>query len=155
MRRRLYSLWICACLGVGSSACASEAGWSDPNLGVMQFKTDVYPVLIRDCAFQACHGAPERFFRIWGPGRVRLSPQSTAFSDATTDEVTRTYERARSMVDREHPERSLLLRKALATEAGGAGHLGADKFGRNVYRTVDDDGYLKLSRWVFSEMQRP
>lgn len=145
----LWSLGLVGCVALG--ACDKGPGWKNPDVKFTEFKEEVYPVLIRDCAFQACHGAEGRFFRVWGPGRTRLDPSmSNAFSEATSEEINRSHERAVSMVDPEDPGHSLLLRKALATEAGGSGHLGADKFGRNVYRTVDDEGYLKLSRWVYS-----
>ena len=147
----LSVLWVV--LAALLEACQADPGWEAANLSSSTFKNEVYPVLIRDCAFQACHGAEGRFFRVWGPGRSRLNPLSNAFSDATSDEIMQSYTRARSMVDHSDPAKSLLLRKALATEAGGAGHLGADKFGRNVYRSVDDEGYIKISRWVFSEQK--
>jgi hypothetical protein len=141
-------VWV---LGLAFGACQPDPGWSTPQLNYQTFTDDVYPVLIRDCGFHACHGAEERFFRVWGPGRLRLDPAvSNAFSEATSEEINATFNRASAMVDSKDPRQSLLLRKALATAAGGAGHLGADKFGRNVYRTVDDAGYLVLSRWVFA-----
>jgi hypothetical protein len=110
----------------------------------------VYPVLIRDCAFHTCHGAPERFFHVWGPGRVRLDPASKAFDLLTGDEASASFDSALSMIDARHPEQSLLLRKALALEAGGMAHGGVDAFGRNVYRTVNDAGFLALSHFVLS-----
>jgi hypothetical protein len=148
MNRATMSMLL---LVAGVCACAQEPGWQMPNISMTTFEDDVYPVLIRDCAFHTCHGAEERFFRVWGPGRVRLDPTMQTASDPATDrEITESYNRALSLIDTKDPRRSLLLRKPLATEAGGAGHLGADKFGRNLYRSVDSDGYVKLSRWVFS-----
>jgi hypothetical protein len=133
------------------AGCDPEPGWAPSTLEQFRFEDEVYPVLLRDCGFHACHGAEERFFRIWGPGRVRMDDRvSTAFSAATNEEINASYQRAQSMVDSRDLTGSLLLRKSLAVEAGGAGHLGADKFGRNVYRTVDDPGYIVLSRWVFA-----
>jgi hypothetical protein len=156
MGHKANTVWICALLGCLLTACAADPGWTTANLSDTEFKDEVYPVLIRDCAFQACHGAEGRFFRVWGPGRARLNPaRSSAFDEATMDEINQSYQRAVGMIDRKDPTRSLLLRKALAQGAGGAGHLGADKFGRNVYRTVDDQGYLVLSRWAFSEKKMP
>jgi hypothetical protein len=132
-------------------ACGDEGkGWQKPKRDFMAFQTEVMPVLLRDCAFSTCHGSSERFFRVWGPGRTRLNPMTRAFDQLTGDEASLNVQHAASMIDNAHPNRSLLLRKPLAVEAGGAGHLGADKFGRNVYRTVNDDGYLKLSRWVLN-----
>jgi hypothetical protein len=140
-----------ALCGALLSACGDEGkGWQKPRRDFMAFQSDVMPVLLRDCAFSTCHGAPERFFRVWGPGRTRLNPLTRAFDIMTGDEASLNLQHAVSMIDNTNPSRSLLLRKPLAMEAGGAGHLGADKFGRNVYRTVNDDGYLKLSRWVLN-----
>jgi hypothetical protein len=113
-----------------------------------EFKEEVLPVMLRDCGFHTCHGAGERFFRVYGPGRARLNPATRAFDLPSGDEVELSYRLALSMIDAEHPAESLLLRKPLAVEAGGAAHLGADAFGRNVYRTVNDSGYLVLARWV-------
>jgi hypothetical protein len=110
----------------------------------------VYPVLLRDCGFHACHGATERFLRVVGPGRVRLDADTEAFDGATGDEAGASYQSALTMLDAEHPERSLLLVKPLAIEAGGASHGGNDPFGRNVYRTAQDEGYLALARFVFA-----
>lgn len=137
--------------------CASFFGCSDdqpaPPLAEREFRDfqAVYPVLLRDCGFHACHGAPERFFRVVGPGRVRLDADSEAFDGATGDEASASYESALTMLDAEHPERSLLLKKPLAIEAGGASHGGNDAFGRNVYRTAHDEGYLAISRFVFAQ----
>src|ERR1700755_2646142 len=48
------------------------------------FTNDVIPVLLRDCGFQACHGSPERFFRVWGPGRTRYPvPGTTTCKDGS------------------------------------------------------------------------
>ena len=114
-----------------------------------QFEAEVYPVLLRDCAFQACHGSTERFFQVLGPGRLRLMPLNDQ-PEPMPEEVQHSYERARSMIDVRAPERSLLLRKPLAVEAGGTGHEGVDDFGRNVYSSKLDPGYAAIERWVLA-----
>lgn len=135
---------------LGLVACAQDEGYEQPNLSLTTFEDEVYPVLIRDCGFQTCHGSAERFFRIWGPGRDRLLSTSNPFDPVTDQEIELSYRRTVAMVDAKSPADSILLKKPLSVAAGGAGHLGADRFGRNVYRTQDDPGYLALSRWVFS-----
>jgi hypothetical protein len=138
-------------LVLGGVACntASEGNAIATN-DFKLYKSDVYPVLIRDCGFHACHGAPERFFRVWGPGRARMDPATRSFALLTASENETNYSVALSMIDTKNPERSLLLRKPLAVEAGGSGHLGVDKYGRNVYRTVNDPGYVAIKSWVMS-----
>ena len=121
------------------------------NRDLSNFTAFVMPVLLRDCGFQACHGSQERFFRVFGPGRTRYSPDTEALAELTGYERDYTYQLARGMVDQDDPARSVLLRKPLAVEAGGSGHEGVDKYGRNVYRTPDDEGYLQIAQWVFSE----
>jgi len=152
MTRSIARKCLLCMLALGCVACADEAGNARFNkLNAAQFRTEVYPVLLRDCGFPTCHGSTDRFFQVWGPGRGRLDPTKRAFDLTTGAELSTSYQLALSMVDGKHPERSLLLRKPLAREAGGAGHEGVDKFGRNVYRSANDQGYLAIARWVFSQ----
>ena len=137
------------------TACAST-GAEPPAVEVKRefsvFQNEVYPVLLRDCGFPACHGAKERFFRVFGPGRTRLPDDRGVFPEAfdlaTGKEFSTSQSLALAMIDRQHPDLSLLLRKPLAISAGGAGHLGVDGYGRDVYRTAEDAGFLTLVRWV-------
>jgi hypothetical protein len=151
--RRLLPLLVVS-LALVSSACTENeepSGFAQRDF--MRFQREVYPVLLRDCAFSQCHGARDRFFRVWGPGRERLASPMTgilpeAFGLPAGHELSSSYALAQSMIDEARPEESLLLRKPLAVEAGGAGHLGVDKYGRDVYRTKRDAGYIALARWV-------
>ncbi len=127
----------------------SQASWTPPEREFREFQ-DVYPVLMRDCGFHTCHGSEDRHFRIYGPGRARLDEDTRAFAAVTGDEISLSFSLALSMVDPARPQRSLLLRKPLALEAGGAPHEGVDEYGRNIYRTVNDEGYLAIARWVLS-----
>jgi hypothetical protein len=153
MRTRPQNLLIAAFAGavVASAGCAkSSDGWQRPQRSFQLFQSDVVPVLLRDCAFPTCHGSSQRFFRVWGPGRTRLDPTTREFDPLTPNEAIQSYQLAVSMVDANAPSRSLLLRKPLAVAAGGARHLGEDKFGRNLYRTVNASGYLTIARWVLA-----
>jgi hypothetical protein len=144
---QLYRLYAALTL-LALSACANDTGRDDlPTPDGVMFEREVYPVLMRDCAFSSCHGEEHRFLRIVGPGRVRLQPALVGPDDPlTVDELLYSYERARSMlvVSGSGP---LLLRKPLETEAGGQGHLGTDDFGRNLYRNTMDPSYQVLARW--------
>lgn len=132
---------------------------------VNEFTTFVMPVLWRDCGFQACHGSSERFFHIYGLGRTRIdNGQTKCLKGAPTppcyydppngSERDFSLQSAESFIDIDNPGDSLLLRKPLAVEAGGGDHAGVDKYGRNVYRTPDDEGFLTIQRWVFSAAKR-
>jgi hypothetical protein len=137
-------------LALASACDDSQRGYEVADRDFSGFR-DVYPVLIRDCGFPTCHGSEERMFRIYGPGRARLSDDLRAFEMVTGDELSLSLSMALSMIDAEHPERSLLLKKPLALEAGGTAHGGIDDFGRNVYRTTQDEGYEIIQAWVLAE----
>jgi len=127
--------------------------WPSPD--GEQFVHEVYPLLLRDCAFSSCHGAPERFLRIVGPGRVRL--QGTApRAEPRLEEVMLSYDRARAMLSTTTTlEQSLFLRKPLALAAGGQTHEGVDAFGRNVYASKADPRYSVLLEWARSFGEAP
>lgn len=151
LRRKLISLVSLGALA--AAGCAEENGQAAiAKRDDLEFTTIVMPVLLRDCGFPACHGSQERFFRVYGPGRTRLRDENVTEAFARLSGLERDYslQLALSMIDPVDPGNSLLLRKPLAVEAGGAAHEGVDKYGRNVYRTPDDDGYLKIARWVFN-----
>jgi hypothetical protein len=140
---------LSGCLAIGAIACANVA--EDPVLSTpdrMVFDAQIYPILVRDCGHSACHGSEARFFRVVGPGHVRLDPATRLAAPVTEAELALSYNRARSMIDPGDPNRSPLLIKSLEAAAGGADHEGADSFGRNVYRSPDDPDFQALVRWA-------
>lgn len=145
-------------------ACQQESSWSgeiaSPSRAM--FERDVYPVLLMDCAYSQCHGAPQRFFQVLGPGRTRLQdpPDAAPYSleERAAREMQISYERTRSMLitDGSRPlEESPLLIKPLDPSVGGTSHRGVDVFGRNVYRSVNDPAYLTLVRWALQGRSMP
>ena len=146
--RTRIDIRVLAMLGLALAACGEPGeGWQEPDHTFRDFQV-VLPVLQRDCGFHTCHGSEERFFRIYGPGRARLDETSLAFDGMTGAEASDSFTLTLSMIDAQNPEESLLLRKPLAVEAGGAAHEGVDRFGRDVYRSVDDEGYRAIERFV-------
>jgi len=134
---------------VTSGACGGDsASVALPEPDGDEFAADVYPILLRDCGSSGCHGASERFFRVVGPGRTRLSPEQAPLDPATAQEILESYRRARAMLEPDSGDLPLLLRKPLALAAGGATHGGHDVFGRNVYASRDDANYRVLERWA-------
>jgi hypothetical protein len=119
---------------------------SVPAPDAQQFELTVYPVLLRDCGFPACHGDAGRFFRVFGPGRTRFRPETRLFDDPTSEEIELAYERARSMLSNE----SGLLHSALLRKPYQGGHKGIDEWGNNVYRDASDPGYAALLDWARS-----
>jgi hypothetical protein len=147
MKRSLATAMCLLLAACGSEPAPLQLGTPDRA----RFDQEVYPVLLRDCGFNACHGSSERFFQVFGPGRARLPTVMDALADAAPEELAYSYDRARSMIDASAPDRSLLLRKPLATAAGGSGHEGADRLGRNVYQTKLEAGYVTLAAWVLAQ----
>lgn len=135
--------------------CAEEEAWklSEATPISKLWSDGAYPVLMRDCSFFACHGSDDRLFQIWGPKRRRLyegNLEDEAERKRLGEESEKTFAMAIGFVDINDPGNSLLLRKSLDAQAGGTGHLGLDKFGRNVYRSGDSPGYVALAQWVYS-----
>lgn len=144
-------------VGALLSGCGLEVPSADaPAPDPIAFATTVYPLLMRDCSFAECHGSTERFFQVYGPNRTRLDPdatcglgRTTCDDPATLDEINRTYDRARSMLaGADRAEDSLLLRKPLEVDRGGAPHLGTDSNGRDVYASPDVGEYRILLQWA-------
>jgi hypothetical protein len=141
-------------VAAGFMACASVA--EDPVLRTPDralFDAQVYPILVRDCGHSACHGSEARFFRVLGPGHVRLDPTTRLADPVSEAELALSYDRARSMLDPGNPNKSPLLVKPLEVAAGGSDHEGTDSFGRNVYRTPEDPDFQVLVRWVLGVTQ--
>lgn len=154
MRTRTHAVvgvaWLAMLCLAGCGEDVPELQVATPDL--MTFETEVYPVLLRDCGFHECHSSHERFFQVFGPGRDRLSEATQPIDPVDPEEVSFTYDRARSMINVAAPEKSLLLRKPLAVDAGGMGHEAVDVHGRDVYADDKQPGYVVLHAWVTGRM---
>lgn len=150
MQRRRQAVVLCVCAWIAACGDANELSLSTPDRA--EFTTMVYPILMRDCAFHACHGSTERFLQVFGPGRGRMLATTRPLDPATDAEIMHSYDRARSMIDAYSPEKSWLLMKPLEASAGGTGHEGADGLGRNVYQNAAEPNYLVLHNWVLGRV---
>ncbi|MEC7520697.1 MAG: hypothetical protein VYE22_12565 [Myxococcota bacterium] len=147
MRRAVRIPWLALAL----AGCGFETPPADPPApSAIVFENEVYPILLRDCGFPDCHGSSERFFRVFGPNRARLDDAVTALDDpATPEEIAASYERARSMLSGvTRPEETLLLRKPLEVDVGGAPHMGIDQHGQDVYPSPDHPSFRIMQEWV-------
>ncbi|HET8935981.1 MAG TPA: hypothetical protein VFN67_21190 [Polyangiales bacterium] len=158
MKPQLSLIAVGLCLA--AAGCQAEEPWelAESTTSSIEWRQYAYPTLMRDCAFFACHGSSDRLFQIWGPKRHRLYEGELSDADDRTRmgaEVQKTYDMAIGFVDINNPGNSLLLRKGLDAQAGGTGHLGIDKYGRNVYRSASSPGYVALAKWVYSLRPKP
>ena len=145
------AILILAITGLATlGACTEPTGQlSIPAADPTVFRDRVYPILLRDCGFNTCHGSTARFFSVFGPGRARLDPDTAPYDPATPYELAHSYTRARSMlVDPDGPGSSLLVRKPLPTSEGGAGHKGDNPWGDSVYPSIDDPSFVTIYRWA-------
>jgi hypothetical protein len=150
---RAWSLAI----AIATAACANtplEGEGEIPETDTARFATDVYPLLLANCGFVACHGGGTRPFSVYGPGRTRLDPELDVYAPVTAAELAISYGRARSMlVAPEGPRRAPLLRKPLAVEAGGAEHGGDDPWGGPIFASKRDPRYVTLFYWAIDADQ--
>lgn len=153
MRRSCRHVCLLLTLSLGCAPGGSELPIPTPDTA--RFVSEVYPVLLRDCGFPACHGRVERAFQVFGPGRSRLpSPPSAdvaddIFAPTTSLELQVSYERARSMLTRMDSQQDyILLRKPLDRSAGGTTHASREGLERNVYATREDPAWQLLQGWA-------
>lgn len=147
---RLQLIALAVGLALAAAGCATEPSYAEPPaVDRAAFESDVYPILLRDCGYTGCHGNPDRFFRLYGPGRTRLDAATGLFDRPTSAEIDASFDRARSMLSGVPDARqALLLRKPLESSAGGAAHRGTDALGRNVYASTDDPSWQVIARWA-------
>lgn len=131
-------------LGLALVGCDAEAPVV-PAPSRAAFAREVYPILLRDCGFPACHGDPLRSFHLFGPGRLRLDPDMDPLDPPSADELNASYERTRAMLVRAAGEdEALLVRKP----GPGGGHQGIDANGENVYADGDDPALRTIAAWA-------
>jgi hypothetical protein len=141
-------LWRCACVVIVVSAASVGCDGEAPVVPApsrAMFAGEVYPILLRDCGFAACHGDPARAFHLFGPGRLRLDPNTELLDPATEDELAASYERTRAMLLRPAGEDSMLL---IRKPGPGGAHQGIDANGHNVYAEADDPALQVLAAWA-------
>jgi hypothetical protein len=153
--RVVAKCWVLVLVAALAWSCQGEPAWQGdmPQPDRALFESSVYPLLLRDCAFSECHGAPQRFLRVYGSGRSRL-PGSVSDPNLVAREHEVSYERAASMLI-VPPGVSILeaplLKKPLELGAGGASHEGTDSFGRNLFQTTGDPRFRLLLQWALSQ----
>lgn len=138
--------------GATFGACVDGPGESTPlpEADFELFVASAQPVLELRCGTPSCHGDAMRPFEVYAPHSHRLDPADD-FLDTplTEEELLRGFDEARAfLTDVDVPEDSLLLRKALHPDAGGAVHAGGVQF-----LDATDSGYQGIYEWVADALQ--
>ncbi|MBI2896514.1 MAG: hypothetical protein HYY06_23350 [Deltaproteobacteria bacterium] len=134
------------------AACAlpnPEVGEAD--LDPAMFRCQVEPVLVDRCAFPACHGNPDRAFRVYAPNRSRYGLPGDSQGDPLTEEESALNLSAALGFASPAPGYSepLLVAKPLDESLGGAWHGGAEQYdGRDVFRDARDPELAVLRVWL-------
>lgn len=136
-----------ALLGFALAGCVDGPGSIGLPTGDLEaFRADVQPLLAERCATPTCHGSDERPLRVYAPALFRLDPARLHLDEPLDDEeLALNYERVRGFVDPADPEASTLLRKPLASGAGGTEHEGGLQF-----EDIHDRGYAGVVAWIAS-----
>lgn len=119
-----------------------------PVLDQAAFEAQVEPELLASCAYSGCHGAPLRPMRLFSPAGERIAMGLTSNTPLTQEEHRANFIAASAVAAPSSAPLPDLLRKPLQEEAGGAGHGGVDRYGRNIYATKDDARWRVLEQWV-------
>lgn len=116
-----------------------------PALDFEVYENDVQPILAERCANPTCHGRADRPLSIYAPGRYREDPSRTYLHEPLTEEelVVNYLGACAFSLGITDPGDCLLLRKPLAVDAGGAGHVGGD-----VWMAEDDAEYRVVEAWL-------
>jgi hypothetical protein len=145
-----------AALAAAAGCTTPDGSFAVPRPDPVTFEQKAYPILLADCAYGGCHGDPERFFSVYGPGRTRLVAGTPPYDPATAEELAISYARASSMLlSPDGVRRGPLLRKPLAVAAGGAGHRGDDPWGSAIYATKRDPRWEALFFWAITAEAAP
>ncbi len=110
------------------------------------FKRDLQPSLGIRCGSLDCHGNSGRALRLYAERGRRMSADLRG-KEATKDEIAANVRAFSGIwVVGESVDKHLALRKPLAVEAGGIGHVGPA-----IWDAKDDAGYACLKAWLLGE----
>lgn len=142
------ALALAAALG----ACAVDNPSVEPAaLDEAMFRCRVEPVLVERCAFPACHGAPGRPFRLYGPARTRLDPAAQRYDEPLSEAEHRANLASVRGFATPAPgyDEALLVEKPLAARLGGAYH-GANRMfgGQAPFQDDADPGLMTIRVWL-------
>jgi hypothetical protein len=140
-----------AALAAFAPACTSVENAPDPGqiatLDEPYFRCAVEPILLRDCAYNGCHGQASAPLRLYSIGKLRLGASATLAertAPLTAEERHLNFLGAQAFdfgdVDSAD---NLLVRKPLPSSAGGFEHLGGA-----VWTGAEDPRVRTIRNWL-------
>lgn len=128
-------LWLLACLDAAPLLALPEAS-------VLEFETEIQPILGRTCASGGCHGAAGRPMPIFAPGRHRADPERVWLDEPlTAEELETNLLYALLAADPVDPR---LVHRPLAEAAGGSWHGGGVQ-----YEDRSEPDWRRLDAWAW------
>ena len=140
-----------ACTTVQNEPLADPAKQLDETV----FRCSVEPILARQCSYNACHGIagqPGSALRVYSPGKLRATKPAdidAAIAPLTDDEQHANFESAAGFATAAIGD-NFLLRKPLASAAGGFEHAGGA-----IFPTVTDPQYQAIAAWLLGKGHCP
>jgi len=141
--------WI-ATLALMLAGCQSGLADAEdlPAPDEAYFRCNVQPIVTKSCSMFLCHGDTARYFTVFARNRLRFGVDERN-AEMVEPEWRFDYDATRAQIDREEPEKSLLLMKPLDESAGGYYHGGAVEFGQgDVFLSAEEEDYQTLVAWV-------
>jgi len=132
---------IGGCTTVENGPLADPAKMLDETV----FRCNVEPILARQCSYTGCHGVQQSALRVYSPGKLRATPAATlddAIMPLSDGERHANFESAAGFATLA-PGDNFLLRKPLASAAGGFEHAGGA-----IFPTINDPQYVAISAWL-------
>jgi len=145
---RLVMLGALGCTTVQNGPLADPAKALDEPV----FRCSVEPILARQCSYNGCHGNPGSALRVYSPGKLRASPPidiDGAIAALTDAEHHANFESAAGFAAQD-PGDNFLLRKPLASSAGGFEHAGGA-----IFPTTTDSQYQAIAAWILGKGRCP
>ena len=146
----LGALWLTLSVAFAAGCTAVE---NEPAPGQIRaldeplFRCAVEPILLRDCAYNGCHGQANAPLRLYSLGKLRLGPSAT-LADRTAPLTD--AERHLNFLGAQAfgfggvaPEDNLLVRKPMPSSAGGYEHLGGA-----IWSDASDARVRTIRNWL-------
>jgi len=140
MTRQLLALFLLSSCIEGPGEVRLEMPANFTN-----YKERIQPEMAASCANPSCHGTPARPMELYAVRQHRFDPdQVYADTQLTELELWMNFQRICGfVVEVDAPADCEVLQKPLATEAGGAGHVGGAQ-----YDDTDHPAYQLLLEWL-------